>query len=109
MATEAPTVAEKREAHLRGVKVTAFSCVLGVVAGVLSWVLTQGMLTGAELPENAGFVLLAGAVLIHQPFLPYLGKHEMSKKDWAYVAFMTFDLWFITWTVLLTAGTAIGA
>jgi hypothetical protein len=106
MATEAPTAAEKREAHMRGVKVTAFSCVLGVVAGVLSWVLTQGVLTGAELPDRVGFVILAGAVVLHQPFLPYLGKHEMSKKDWAYVAFMTFDLWFITWTVLLTAGNA---
>jgi len=103
MATEAPTASEKREAHVRGVKVTAFSCVLGIVAGTLSWALTQGLVTGAGLPDRVGFVVLAGAVVLHQPFLPYLGKHEMSKKDWAYVAFMTFDLWFITWTVLLTA------
>jgi hypothetical protein len=109
MSAEAPTAAEKREAHMRGVKVTTFSCVLGVVAGVVSWALTQGVLTGAELPDRTGFVVLAAAVAFHQPVLPYLGKHEMSKKDWAYVAFMTFDLWFITWTVLLTAGSAAGA
>lgn len=102
MATESPTATEKREAHIRGVKVTAFSCVLGVAAGILSWVLTQGLLFGA-LPDRAGFVVLAAAVAVQKPFLPYLGKDEMSKKDWAYVAFMTFDLWFITWTVLLTA------
>jgi len=107
MSAEAPTAAEKREAHMRGVKVTAFSCVLGVIAGFLSWVLTEGVLTGgAGLADRVSFALLAGAVILHQPFLPYLGKHEMSKKDWAYVAFMTFDLWFITWTVLLTAGNA---
>ncbi len=109
MATEtdvAPTVAEKREAHVRGVKVTAFSCILGVIAGVLSWALTQGMVTGAELPDRTGFAVLLGAIVAHQPVLPYLNKPEMSKKDWAYVAFMTFDLWFITWTVLLTAGVA---
>lgn len=104
MSAEAPTAAEKREAHMRGVKVTTFSCVLGVVAGVLSWVLVPGI-----LPERAAFAVLAVAVVSQKPFLPYLGKHEMSKKDWAYVAFMTFDLWFITWTVLLTAGTAAGA
>ncbi|MDZ7688161.1 MAG: hypothetical protein U5J64_05450 [Halobacteriales archaeon] len=110
MATEAPTAAEKHEAHVRGVKVTAFSCVPGRRRWLLvSWMLARGMLTGAGLPDRTGFVVLAAAVLVHQPFLPYLGKNEMSKKDWAYVAFMTFDLWFITWTVLLTAGTATGA
>ena len=102
MATESPTASEKREAHLRGVKVTAFSCVLGVAAALLSWVLTQGFFFGA-LPDRTGFVVLGVAVAAQKPFLSYLGKHEMSKKDWAYVAFMTFDLWFITWTVLLTA------
>ncbi|MDY6779994.1 MAG: hypothetical protein SV760_05520, partial [Halobacteria archaeon] len=42
------------------------------------------------------------AVVVQKPFLPYLGKDEMSTKDWLYVAFMTFDLWFVSWTVLLT-------
>lgn len=105
MSAEAPTTNEKREAHLRGVKVTTFSCVLGVVAGFLSWALTSGVVS--SLPDRVGFAVLAAAVVFHKPFLPSLGKHEMSKKDWVYVAFMTFDLWFITWTVLLTAGAAV--
>lgn len=105
MSAEAPTTAEKREAHLRGVKVTTMSCVFGVVAAVLSWSLTSGAL--ASLPDRVGVAVLAFAVVAQNPFLPRLGKHEMSKKDWLYVGFMTFDLWFITWTVLLTAGNAV--
>ncbi len=106
MSSEAPSAEEKREAHVRGVKVTAFSCILGIAAGVLSWALTQGMVVGAAdaFPDRTGLAVLVGAVAVQKPFLPYLGKHEMSKKDWAYVGFMTFDLWFVTWTVLLTAG-----
>ncbi|MFP4188215.1 MAG: hypothetical protein ACLFR5_02260 [Halobacteriales archaeon] len=105
MSTEAPTAAEKREAHLRGVKVTTFSCVLGVVAAVVSWTLTSGVV--ATLPDRVGVAVLVFAVIAQKPFLPRLGKHEMSKKDWLYVAFMTFDLWFITWTILLTAGNTV--
>jgi hypothetical protein len=27
---------------------------------------------------------------------------ELTGKDWFYQSFMTFALWFITWTILLT-------
>ena len=30
---------------------------------------------------------------------------EFGAKDILYVAFMTFSLWFVSWTVLLTTGT----
>jgi hypothetical protein len=105
MSAEAPTVSEKREAHLRGIRVTTLSCVLGVVAGVVSWAVTSGFVAG--LPVRAGIAVLAFSVVAQKPFLPRLGKDKMSKKDWLYVGFMTFDLWFITWTVLLTAGNTV--
>lgn len=95
---ETPSAEEKREAHLRGVKVTAFSSMIGVIAGVASWGLTQ---TGFE--QVFGVYVLLAAIIVQQPFLPYLGKDEMSSKDWLYVGFMTFDLWFVSWTILLTA------
>lgn len=101
MSTEAPTTAEKREAHLRGVKVTTLNCLIGIAAAVVSWAITSGIVM--ELPERAGLGVLAVAVAVQKPFLPYLGKEEMSTKDWAYVAFMTLCLWFTTWTILLTA------
>jgi hypothetical protein len=30
---------------------------------------------------------------------------DFGAKDYLYVLFMTFALWFVGWTVLLTAGT----
>ncbi|MCX2817950.1 MAG: hypothetical protein ACI9QA_000225 [Methanobacteriota archaeon] len=105
MSAEAPASAEKREAHLRGVKVTTMSCVFGVLAAVVSWIVTPE--EALQTFPNVGVVVFGVAVAAQKPFLPRLGKHEMSKKDWLYVGFMTFDLWFITWTVLLTAGNAV--
>lgn len=93
--------ADKRDAHLRGIKVTAFSSLVGILAGVVSWALTTGLI-GPGVETTAGLYVLAGAVAFQRPALPYLGKDEMSTKDWLYIAFMTFDLWFVSWTVLLT-------
>ncbi|MFB6282668.1 MAG: hypothetical protein ABEK59_01875 [Halobacteria archaeon] len=89
---------EKKEAHIRGVKVTAFSSIAGILAGIISWYLTSSM----GYPQKYGIIVLAVLVAVQKPFLPYLGKEEMGAKDWLYVAFMTFDLWFVSWTVLLT-------
>ncbi len=95
------SAAEKKHAHVRGVKVTAFSSLVGVLAGVVSWMITSGFLASVDLVNAVA--VLAAAVALQKPFLPKLDKHDMGKKDWLYVAFMTFDLWFVTWTVLLTA------
>ncbi|MFP4632198.1 MAG: hypothetical protein ACOCT0_05710 [Halobacteriota archaeon] len=92
---------EKRHAHLRGVKVTAASSLFGVAAAVVSWAVTSGAL--ASLDQRVGVAVLALAVALQRPLMPKLGKHEMTKKDWLYVGFMTFDLWFVSWTILLTA------
>lgn len=99
--TETGTADGKREAHVRGVKVTALSSLLGIVAGVASWAVTQGVV-GPGADATVGVYVLAAAVAAQRPVLPLLGKDEMSAKDWLYVAFMTFDLWFVSWTVLLT-------
>lgn len=99
--TATGTADEKREAHVRGIKVTAFASTMGILAGVLSWALTQGIV-GPGLAETTGIYVLAGSVVLQRPVIPLLGKDEMGAKDWLYVAFMTFDLWFVSWTVLLT-------
>ncbi|MEF8782686.1 MAG: hypothetical protein V5A39_05310 [Haloarculaceae archaeon] len=86
--------------HLRGVTVTTLSTLLGTVAGVLSAVITGG-------PEDIlGLALVAGAVIVQFPLFQVIGidVEGFSKKDYLYVAFMTFVLWFITWGILLTAG-----
>jgi hypothetical protein len=86
--------------HLRGVTVTTISTLLGTVAGVLSAVIAGG-------PEDVlGLALVAGAVVVQIPLFQAIGidVEDFSKKDYLYVAFMTFVLWFITWGILLTAG-----
>lgn len=86
--------------HLRGVTVTTISTLLGTVAGVLSAVVASG-------PQDViGLALVAGAVAVQIPIFKAIGidVEDFSKKDYLYVAFMTFVLWFITWGILLTAG-----
>ncbi len=90
---------EKKEKHIRGVKVTSLSSFLGIVVGSVSWILTE--LGG--FGQIYGAYLLVLTIAIQGPILPYLGKKEVGIKDWLYIAFMTACFWFVSWTILLTA------
>jgi hypothetical protein len=97
MATE---TGDRFSPHLRGVTVTTIATLFGTVAGVLSAVTAGG-------PEDViGLALFAGAVAVQFPLFGLIGidVDDFSKKDYLYVAFMTFVLWFISWAILLTAG-----
>jgi hypothetical protein len=105
MATD---TSERRVAHLRGVTVTAIACLAGVVAAVVS----AAVATSASDP--LGVYVLAGAVLVQFPLLRVLEKaglrldaDDFGAKDYLYVAFMTFALWFVCWAILLTTGTTL--
>jgi hypothetical protein len=97
MATE---TGDRFSPHLRGVTVTTSATLLGMVAGVLSAVVASGP------TDPIGLALVAGAVLVQFPIFGLIGidVDDFSTKDYLYVAFMTFVLWFITWAILLTAG-----
>ena len=105
MATES---AERRAAHVRGVTVTALACLAGVLAAVVS----SAVASGAS--DTLGVYVLAAAVLVQFPVLTVLEKagvdldvEDFGPKDYLYVAFMTFALWFVCWTVLLTTGASL--
>lgn len=86
--------------HLRGVTVTTVATVLGMVAGVVAALITSG-------PDDVlGVTVLGAAILVQLPLLNVFGvdTDDFSKKDYLYVGFMTFVLWFMTWGILLTAG-----
>ncbi|WP_302082298.1 hypothetical protein [Salinibaculum rarum] len=87
-------------AHLRGVTVTTLATVLGMLAGVGSTLVA----TGPE--DSVGVLLFGGAVLVQLPLLRVLGVDvsDFSTKDYLYIGFMTFVLWFITWGIMLTTG-----
>ncbi|PSP40006.1 hypothetical protein BRD20_04015 [Halobacteriales archaeon SW_8_65_20] len=90
--------------HMRGVVVTSFACSMGLVAAVASSVVTAGL--DAPATSSQALYVLVGAVLVQFPVLSVIGidMDEFSAKDYLYVAFMTFALWFISWGILLTTG-----
>lgn len=97
MATE---TGDGLSSHLRGVTVTTVATLLGVASGVGAAAVASGP------SDTVGLMFLGGAILVQLPVLSVLGVDvdDFSTKDHIYVVFMTFVLWFITWSLLLTAG-----
>jgi hypothetical protein len=97
------TPAEKQAQHMDRLKRTAVACGMGIVVGALSFLYANPAKT---VPELGILFLLAGIVFQKYVFLAlrmdYLG---LTAKDWLYQGFMTFSLWFISWTILLSAST----
>ena len=97
MATES---ANGMSAHMRGLTVTTIPAIAGIGAAFVSNAVASGATDLLAL-----FVVLA-AVVVQLPVLRGIGilDDEFSGKDYLYVAFMTFALWFVSWGILLTAG-----
>jgi len=106
MATE---TADERRAHIRGVTVTTLASVAGIAAGIVSQVITAGADPGVAASSNTALYVLVAAILAQLPILQVLGidVEDFSPKDYLYVAFMTFSLWFVSWGVLLTTRTTL--
>ncbi|MFB6118122.1 hypothetical protein [Halosegnis sp.] len=104
MATD---TADRFSPHMRGVTVTALASVMGILAAVGSSVVTASAATPATNPQ--GVFVLAGAILVQFPILRAVGidVSDFSTKDYLYVAFMTFSLWFVCWGILLSTGTSL--
>ena len=89
--------------HMRGVVVTTVTCLAGIGAGLASGAVvgTDAAVAGSARPV---FMLAAFAIL-QFPLLRLLGIEtaDFGPKDYLYVVFMTFSLWFITFTILLTS------
>jgi hypothetical protein len=96
------TRAEKQAQHMDRLKRTGIACAMGILAGMLAFYADR-VPTGTALGI---LFLLAGIVFQKYIFLAlrmdYLG---LTSKDWLYQGFMTFSLWFISWTILLSAST----
>ena len=91
-----------RRAHLRGITVTALSSLLGVAAAFGSFLVASGP------TDIMGVYVLVAAIIVQYPVLQATGiKSEFSGKDYAYVAFMTFALWFVSLTILFTANVSL--
>ena len=89
--------------HARGVVITTICCLAGIAAGVVS-----AAYVGTDPVDAASTmtVLVMGAfVVVQYPIYSVVGVDlaDFGVKDNLYVTFMTFTLWFISYTVLLTS------
>jgi len=100
MATES---AEGWDDHLRGLTVTTLASLLGLGAGVGASALATGP------GDRLGLYLLGAAILVQIPVYMALGidVDDFGAKEYLYIAFITFSLWFVSWGILLTAGTTL--
>ncbi|MFC4358227.1 hypothetical protein ACFO0N_09735 [Halobium salinum] len=106
MATETESTAGI-SAHMRGVTVTTLASLAGVTAGVLSAFLAG---TDPAAATNQLALLVLGALILVQFPLLRVGGIEVEDfgaKDYLYVVFMTFALWFVSWAILLTTGASL--
>jgi hypothetical protein len=101
MATETESGEElsPRARHRRSITVTTVAALAGVVAGAVS------NAVAASATDRIGLVVLVGAVGLAFGAIRAAGVDVsgFSKKDVVYVVFMAFSLWFVTWSILLTA------
>lgn len=102
------TPEEKSREHLQRIKRSLIACVMGIVTGAISYLVTREL----PLTEIQGFtsytllallIMATGIVLQRHLFIFIrLNSPPLGNKDWFYQGFMTFAFWFITWTLLLT-------
>lgn len=92
--------------HARSVVVTTVCCLAGIAAAVVSAVYVGTDPTAAR--STTAVLVLGGFVLIQYPAYKAVGIGDFGVKDNLYVAFLTFCLWFISYTVLLTSAVELG-
>ncbi len=104
--TRPRTRAEKRAEHRDRITRTLVACFMGILAGGLSFYLSGTPNPTSGLQENAiiGILLLMAGVVFqkHLFMLIRIDYMALTGKDWFYQSFMTFALWLMTWTILLT-------
>ena len=89
--------------HYRSITVTTLAALSGLAAGLASSAFVS------DPTANMGLFILGAFVLGQLPVIQLLGidLEDFSAKDHLYVVFMSFSMWFVTWTILLTAGASL--
>ncbi|PSP95145.1 hypothetical protein BRC91_03865 [Halobacteriales archaeon QS_4_62_28] len=93
---------ERMSSHMRGLTVTTIASLSGLAAGIVA-----NEITGGAATDTLGIVVVVAAIVVQFPILKALGVDidDFSTKDYIFVAFMTFSLWFVSWGILLSAAT----
>ncbi|WP_290901302.1 hypothetical protein [Ferroglobus sp.] len=77
-------------------KKTYLPILLGALAGVLSYLVTQDLRTR----DAIGIVILMLFVYVHKIILPKFGE-KIETKDWVAIFFLSLCSWYVSWTLLL--------
>jgi hypothetical protein len=96
------SAAERRKDQIDGITKTVYPSVLGVLAGFACYFAPAATIN--QLPWHfVLLVVLAATYFIQKVTYPFLKVDVVNfkAKDWFYVEFMVFDLWLVTWTLLL--------
>jgi len=97
MATD---TADGMSSHMRGLTVTTITAIAGIGAAFAS----NAVASGAT--DTVALLVVLAAIFAQLPLLRGIGilDDDFSGKDYLYISFMTFALWFVSWGILLTAG-----
>ncbi len=84
---------------------TAIACILGIIAGTICFLVIGDTSTPEGEARGIIGILVLLAFIVFQKYIFLIFKIDYTKlgaKDWFFQGFMTFSLWFISWTLLLT-------
>jgi len=99
-------VFRKKTEHSERVIRTLIACVLGMIAGIASYFIAGAPSpeTGAQPDPFVGILILLVAVVLQRTIfiLIKIDTAKLGKKDWFYQAFMTFAIWYLSWTIILS-------
>ncbi|HJJ89495.1 MAG TPA: 4Fe-4S binding protein [Methanocorpusculum sp.] len=105
-------IIRKKIEHSKRVIRTLIACVFGMVAGVVSYFTagTPNLETGTQAVPFIGLLILLVAIILQRTLfiLIRIDLSSLNKKDWFYQAFMTFSMWYISWTVVLSTSLLAG-
>ncbi|PSP76184.1 hypothetical protein BRC81_13625 [Halobacteriales archaeon QS_1_68_20] len=89
--------------HFRSVTVTTLTALSGIAAALVSSAVVS------DPTSNTGVYVMLAFVFLQFPLYHVLGIDigDFSTKDHLYVVFMTFSMWFVVWTILLTSSVSL--
>lgn len=99
-------VVRKKAEHSERVIRTLIACIFGMTAGITSYFIagTPNPETGIQADPIIGILILLVAIVLQRTIfiLIKIDTTKLGKKDWFYQAFMTFAMWYFSWTIILS-------
>lgn len=99
------TKADKQAEHIGRIKRTLVASLIGIGAGILSYLVGGIPDAGGHQADGVlAFMLMLAGIVIQKHIFMFMdvGPKKLAAKDWFYQGFMTFAFWFMSWTILLT-------